>query len=232
VSKAAGTISTAVPPYFDPALISTFLLYDYVFWYTDQYPSLGIAQRTLFLYLQNGGKVLFSTTFLNGTDPRGALNDFAPIDSVCSAELAGTHPLPSPGDNRIPQNYTLYADSSVPTNVYPQLAFNSTPGGQAHNIFMRDVYKRSDARVIYRLQEDARPTRRYNAVDPTGGADTLRPKIAVVDGAGTIVFFGLPLHLLNNTDPQYGNPEGLVAFFRKIFTQHFSRFHKVDRRRF
>jgi hypothetical protein len=229
VSKAAGTISTAVPPYFDPALINTFLLYDYVFWYTDQYPSLGIAQRTLFRYLQNGGKVLFSTTFLDATDPRGALNDFAPIDSISSVDLGPSRPLPPPavpGDTRIPANFILYADSSVSTNVYPQLAFNSAPS--THIVFMRDVYKRSDARVVYRLQADTRG--RYKAIDPTSGSDTTRPKIAVVDGAGTVVFFGLPLHLLNNT--VQGNPEGLTAFFRKIFTQHFSPFHKVDRRRF
>jgi hypothetical protein len=229
VSKAAGAISTAVPPYFDPALINTFLLYDYVFWYTDQYPSLGIAQRTLFLYLQNGGKVLFSTTFLNGTDPRGALNDFAPIDSISSVDLGPSRPIPPPavpGDTRIPSNYILFADSSVPTNIYPQLAFNASPS--THIVFMRDVYERSDARIIYRLQADARG--RYKAIDPTGGADTLRPKVAMVDGAGTIAFFGLPLHLLDNT--VQGNPEGLVAFFRKIFTEHFSRFHKVDRRRY
>ena len=223
--KLAGSFSTAVPPYFDPALIQTFLLYDYVFWYTDEYPSLAIAQQTLFRYLQNGGKVLFSTTFLNAIDPRGALNDFAPIDSIYSGDLAGNHPIPVPGDSRILGGYILYGDSSVSTNVYPQLAFNAVSG--AHSVFMRDVYKRSDARVIYRLQPDARSPQRYNAIDPSG-VDTLRPKIAVVDGAGTIIFFGLPLHLLNNTT----QGQGLPAFFTKIFTQQFSATHVVDRRRF
>jgi hypothetical protein len=220
---------SAVPPYYDPALINTFLLYDYVFWYTDQYPSLGVAQQTLFRYLQNGGKVLFSTTFLNATDPRGALRDFAPIDSISTIDLGPSRPIPPPavpGDTRIPANYILYADTSVSTNIYPQLAFNSFP--TTHIVFMRDVYKRSDAKIIYRLQAYGRG--RYKGIDPAGGADTLRPKVAMVDGAGTIVFFGLPLHLLNNT--VQGNPEGLVAFFRKIFTDHFSQFHRVDRRRF
>ena len=223
--KVAGMFSTAVPPFFDPALINTFLLYDYVLWYTDQVPSLAIAQVTLFPYLQNGGKVLFSTTFSNAIDPRGALRDFAPIDSVASVDLAGVHPTPSPGDNRIPGGYILFADSSVSTNIYPQLAFNFPP--TAHLIFMRDVYKRSDARIIYRLQPDTRIPQRYNAVDPSG-VDTLRPKIAVVDGAGTVIFFGLPLHLLNNTTQGLGLP----AFFTKIFTQQFNRFHRVNRRRF
>ncbi len=223
--KVAGLISTAVPPFFDPALINTFLLYNYVLWYTDQVPSLGIAQVTLFRYLQNGGKVLFSTTFSNAIDPRGALRDFAPIDSICSVDLAGVHPTPSPGDNRVPGGYILFADSSVSTNIYPQLALNSSPS--THIVFMRDVYKRSDARVIYRLQPDARIPQRYNAIDPSG-TDTLRPKIAVVDGAGTIIFVGLPLHLLNNTT----QGQGLPAFFTKIFTQQFNPFHRIDRRKF
>ncbi|MCK7521887.1 MAG: hypothetical protein MZV64_31510 [Ignavibacteriales bacterium] len=39
-------------------------------------PSLGVAQLSVFPYLQNGGRVIFSTMFLNTTDPRGALKDF------------------------------------------------------------------------------------------------------------------------------------------------------------
>jgi hypothetical protein len=228
VSKSNGVLSTMVPPFIDPALIRTFLLYDYVCWYTDEFPSLAIAQLTLFRYLQNGGKVLFSTTFSNAIDPRGALRDFAPIDSIASVDLAGVHPLPAAGDNRVPGGYTLFADSSEPGNIYPQLALNNPP--TAHVIFMRDVYKRSDARVIYRLQPDQRTPLRYIAVDPGGHGDTLRPKIGVVDGQGTIAFFGLPLHLLNNTTN--GNPEGITALFRKLFTQHFRASHKIDRRKF
>lgn len=229
VDKNAGKLSTAVPPYVDPALINTFLLYDYVFWYTDQFPTLGVAQLSLFTYLQNGGKVLFSTTFSTATDPRGALRDFAPIDSISSVDLGPSRPPvppPVPGDTRIPANFALHPDSTISGNIYPRLAFNSTPS--THVIFMRDVYRRADARYLYRLQPDTR--NRYKAIDRTSAADTLRPKIAVVDGQGTIIFFGLPLHLLNNTVE--GNPEGLTAFFTKIFTQEFSPVHRVNRKRF
>lgn len=227
VDKNAGRISTSVPPYVDPALIQTFLLYDYVLWYTDQVPSLGIAQQTLFPYLQNGGKVIFSTTFSTAIDPRGALRDFAPIDSISGIALPSTT-IPVPGDTRVPASYVLHADSSVPTNIYPQLAFNAQPAN--HIIFLRDMYRRSDARVIYRLQPDARVPRRYNAIVPGGGADTLRPKVGIVDGQGTIVFFGLPLHLLDNR--VQGNPGGLTAFFTKVITGQFSPTQQVDRRKF
>ncbi len=217
--KKAGRFGVLVPAFVDPALIYTFLLYDYVVWYTEQFPSLRVAQLSLFTFIQNGGKVIFSTTFENTVDPRGALKDFAPIDSISSVDLSTTRPpVPPPvaGDTRIPANFIVYADSSDPTSIYPQLAFNSTPTN--HIIFMRPVYRRSDAKYIYRLQPDTRD--RYLG----------SPNVAVVDGAGSIVFVGLPLHLLDNTT--FGNADGLTAFFTKVVTQGFSPSRSVNRREF
>jgi hypothetical protein len=227
VDKRAGRLSTMVPPYVDPALINTFLLYEYVFLYTDEYPSIKVLQLAPFPFLQNGGKMLFSTFYtpdFADFNINSVLREFAPIDSVCSAVLPSS--VPVPGARLIPANYVLFADSSIAGNIYPQLAFNSSPS--SHIFYMREAYKRTDGRVIYRLQRHPQGT--YKAIDPTGGADTLRPKVAVVDGQGKIVFFGLPLHLLDNR--VQGNPSGLGAFFTKIFTQHFDQRHKVDRRRF
>ncbi len=198
--KSGGKTGTLVPPYADPALIQTFLLYDYVVWYTDQQPSLGTAQLTIFPYIQNGGKVLFSTSFVNTIDPRGALRDFAPIDSVSSVDLGTTRPTVPPavaGDTRIPASFLVYADSSISTDIYPQLQFNSTPSN--HILFMRPIYRRADARYLYHLQPDTR--NRYIG----------EPNIAVIDGQNTIIFVGLPLHLLNNTT----KGSGLVSFFSK-----------------
>jgi hypothetical protein len=217
--KIVGKAGPFVPPYVDPALVLTFLLYDYVVWYTDQLPTLSVAQVSLFTYLQNGGKVLFSTTFLNTIDPRGALKDFAPIDSIGSVDLSPTRPpVPPPvnGDTRVPANYILFADSSDPGNIFPQLAFNSSPF--IHSVFMRPVYRRSDARYVYHLQAD--PGNRYIGT----------PNVAVLDGQRTILFIGLPLHLLNN--PVFGNSQGLTALFTKMFTQQFRATQKVNRRLF
>ncbi|MBI4536253.1 MAG: hypothetical protein HY708_08235 [Ignavibacteriae bacterium] len=215
--KGNGKFGPMVPPFVDPALINTFLLYDYVFWYTEQVPSLGVAQLSLFTYMQNGGKVLFSTTFQNVVDPRAALRDFAPIDSVSSAPFT---PRPAPGDTRVPANYKVYADSTDPSNLYPLLAFNPPPP-TFHSVFMRPIYRRSDARYIYHLQPDtANSPPRYIG----------SPNVAVVDGQRTIVFIGLPLHLLNNT--VVGNPQGVTAFFTKVFTEEFSPSQRVNRSRF
>ncbi|HSQ74703.1 MAG TPA: hypothetical protein VLT13_04060 [Bacteroidota bacterium] len=218
--KEAGRYGRLVPQFVDPALIQTFLLYDYVVWYTDQVPSLGIAQLSVFPYLQNGGRVIFSTMFLNTTDPRGALRDFAPIDSISTVDLSPTRPAPPPaveGDSRVPANFIVYADSSVPGTIYPQLAFNASP--VIHSVFMRTVYRRSDSRYLYHLQVDTRTPQRYLGA----------PNIAVIDGQNSIIFVGLPLHLLNNT--VQGNPLGLSAFFGKALTQ-FSPGQVVNRFRF
>jgi hypothetical protein len=215
--KEAGKYGKLVPQFVDPALIQTFLLFDYIVWYTDQLPSLGVAQRSVFPYLQNGGRVIFSTMFQNTTDPRGALKDFAPIDSVSSVDLSPTRPAIPPavaGDSRIPANYVVHPDSSVPSAIYPRLAFNASP--TLHSIFMRPVYRRSDARYLYHLQTDARSPQRYLG----------SPNIAVIDGQNTIIFVGVPLHILNNA--ALGNPAGLSGFFTMALTQ-FNPTQRVNR---
>ena len=215
--KESGKYGRLVPHFVDPALIQTFMLYDNILWYTDQLPSLGVAQLSVFPYLQNGGRVIFSTMFLNTTDPRGALKDFAPIDSVSSVDLSPTRPAPPPavaGDSRIPANYVMHADSSNPSSIFPRLAFNASPS--IHSVFMRPIYRRSDARYLYRLQADTRSPQRYLGA----------PNIAVIDGQNTIIFVGVPLHVLNNIS--LGNPLGLSAFLAKALTQ-FSPGQRVNR---
>jgi len=211
-----------VPPFVDPALIQTFLLYDYVIWYTDQYPSIRVAQFSLFPYIQNGGKLIFSTTFLVSGDPRVALalRDFAPIDSVSSGST--TAPFPRLVDTRIPASYKLLADSTDldPASIYPQLALNSPPPAFHSQLTMRPIYRRTDARYIYHLQADT-----ANAIPRYIG----KPNIAVVDGQRRNLFIGLPLHLLNGVE---NGGRGLTEFFTKAITREFSPTHNVDRRKF
>jgi hypothetical protein len=218
--KGLGRTGSLVPPFFDPALIHTFLLFDYVLWYTDVVPSLGVAQQTIFTYLQNGGKVLFATSFRESYDSRGALKDFAPVDSICTEDLVRNRPLPSRGSPSVNGNYKVYPDSTDPNNIYPLLATNFPPF--QHTVFMRPVYKRSDARYLYHLQPD---TANAFPIQYIG-----MPNIAVVDGQRTIVFFGLPLHILDNR--AVGNPRGIVALYERVFTSEFDENHRIDRRRF
>lgn len=215
--KNNGKFGSMVPPFVDPALIRTFLLYDYVVWYTDKFPSAGVAQLSIFYYLQNQGKVIFSANFSNSTDPRGALRDFAPIDSIDTEQLSPPPPVPARGATSINASTVVRPDSSVADNIYPRLAFSTDQA--VYSVFMRPLYRRADAQYIYHLEPD---------ISQYLGS----PNVGVVDGQRRIVFMGVPLHLLNNTDPTKGNPEGIKAFFRKVLTQQFRPSQKVDRRKF
>lgn len=165
-AKKESRVGRMVPPFIDPAFVSTLHLFDAVVWFTEQYPSLGVAQYPLFQYVRDvthRGKVLFSTMFENSIDPRAALRDFAPIDSVSSVDLSTSRPLPAPGDTRIPTGFLVYSDSSEPGATYPTLQFGdpSRPTVPNISLFMRPIYKRADARYIYHIQKDTRIPLRY-----------------------------------------------------------------------
>lgn len=196
-----------VPTILNPQFVHTLKLYDFVLWYTDQFPSLSVAQFPLFLYTATGGRVIYTTEFASAIgDPRGSLVDFAPLDSISSVDLGASRSLPSLGDTRVPAGYVLQPDSSLTSNIYPVLSLNSTPVN--HLFFLRPIYRRADARVIYRLQADQRSPIRYVG----------RPDLAVIDNAKKFVFIGVPLHILNGAE---NGGKGLVTFLNHVFLQEF-----------
>jgi len=198
----------------NPMLVYTLKLYDFVFWYTDQYPSLTVAQFTLFYYSTSGGKVLYSTEFASANDPGGALRDFAPLDSISSIVLPGPASTPWPGTTRVPKNYKVISDSSNPAEIYPTLNVDSlTVSGVPRSllsVFVRPIYKRADARYVYRLQPDTRAT----SLSPYIGT----PNIGVIRNDRQFVFLGFPLHNLNG---RANGGEGLAAFLQRIFVREF-----------
>ena len=166
--KKESKVGVLVPPFIDPAFVYTLHLFDLVFWFTDQFPSLAVAQYPLFQYVRDPahhGKVIFSTVFESASDPRGALKDFAPIDSVSSVDLSNNRLLPTLGDTRVPRGYTLNPDSTEPGNLYPMLRLNPTDrfGNSLANYlgYLRPIYRRADAKYIYHMQADARVPARY-----------------------------------------------------------------------
>ncbi len=190
--KRNGQFGVMVPPFIDPALIFTFHLFDVVFWYTDIFPSLGVAQFPLFEYVRDPnhrGKVIFSTMFFTASDPRGALKDFAPIDSVSSVDLATpSRPLPTSGDNRIPGGYEVFPDSSDATDIYPAMRFNSGTS----SLYMRPIYRRTDAKYIYKLQEDDQSPQRYVNVATLSelrSISAIDSETAWTCGLGGIIFY-------------------------------------------
>ena len=167
--KASGTFGNMVPAFTDPAFIFTLQLYDVVFWYSDQFPSLTVAQFPLYEYTHNTGsitmrktpgKVIFTTMFQTSMDPRGALKDFAPIDSVSSVDLISVpRLLPSIGDTRILQGTVIESDSTD----YPVLRCNTDPlhPSRSFSLYMRPMYKHSGSRYLYHMAYDTQKPQRY-----------------------------------------------------------------------
>ncbi|MBI4811754.1 MAG: hypothetical protein HY800_10005, partial [Ignavibacteriales bacterium] len=201
-NKKDNMVGVMVPPFIDPAFLFTLQLFDVVFWYTDQNPSLGVAQLPLFYYVRDvshRGKVIFSTMFENSIDPRGALKDFAPIDSLCSIDLLTTDPytgtrlLPAFGDNKIKQEYLVLPEQS---SSFPVLKFNiKTDPNAVHSVYMRPIYRRADARYIYHIQEDVRTAPVHYTYTPTLGE--LKTITSISGSATTCGVNGLILNSLD-----------------------------------
>lgn len=209
-------VGVLVPPILNPAFVRTLKLYEYVFWFTDYIPDTwthmqAVAQFPLYLYNGSGGKVLYSTRFgyFLG-DPRGALVDFAPVDLVGSVLI----------DTRIPNDWPIYPDSTYPGELYPPLRFNPAPTlGGAHSLFVRDIYKRADARYI--LSIPPVPGRVPPTAFWTGNVN-----IGVIDEAKTFVFLSQPLHLMNGGEKVWPTRPGVAgkgvpAFLKKVFIDEF-----------
>jgi len=76
-------IHTQVPPFLNVTFLETIKLFDYLFWYTDNAPSLDLASFATQSYLIQGGKIFFSMQFPQFFDALEA-SSFIPIipDSV------------------------------------------------------------------------------------------------------------------------------------------------------
>jgi hypothetical protein len=76
-------IHTQTPPFLNVTFLETIKLFDYLFWYTDNFPSLELASFSTQRYMTAGGKVAFSMQFPQTVDPL-LLSTFIPIipDSI------------------------------------------------------------------------------------------------------------------------------------------------------
>jgi hypothetical protein len=76
-------IHTQTPPFLNVTFLETIKLFDYLFWYTDNFPSIDLASFSTDRYLTAGGKVAFSMQFPQTVDPL-VLSSFIPIipDSI------------------------------------------------------------------------------------------------------------------------------------------------------
>jgi hypothetical protein len=73
-------IQAQEPPYKNVTFLETIKLFDYLFWYTDNNPSIDLAAFSTQKFLSQGGKVAFSMQFPQTVDPV-ELQSFIPIIS-------------------------------------------------------------------------------------------------------------------------------------------------------
>ena len=132
-----------VPALINPTLTETIKLFKYVFWYSDNSPSLDIAQSTLPEFKKAGGKALFTSGFPENVTGQGSLVDFAPIDNVESATFTII----------LLQRDTVVSVSNDP--AYPTLTRDTLGTAYA---FPRGLLPKVDARVLYRMQTSTRWT--------------------------------------------------------------------------
>lgn len=85
--KTATTPGIYLPKFINPTFIETLRLFKAVFWFTDNDPSLEVAQLSVRNYTERGGKILLSMVFPQIFDTR-SLGDFLPIDSVSPTPIS------------------------------------------------------------------------------------------------------------------------------------------------
>jgi hypothetical protein len=71
------------PPYLNVTFLETIKLYDYVFWYSDNNPSLDLAASAAEKYTSFGGKIFYSLQFPQSTDLT-VIQAFLPINADSS----------------------------------------------------------------------------------------------------------------------------------------------------
>jgi hypothetical protein len=141
--KTTTTPGLLLPKFINPTFTATLRLFKSVFWFTDNDPSLEIAQLTLRSYTEAGGKILLSMIFPQTFDTR-SLGDFLPIDSVS--------PVPI---NFIPVNTPVNLTNDGLTLGYPKLQRDASPSPVAR---IRTFYPNSAAaKSLYTLGLSGNP---------------------------------------------------------------------------
>ena len=84
-------IHNQTPPFLNVTFLETIKLFDFLFWYTDNAPSIELASSSTDRYLTAGGKVAFSMQFPPFVDAN-VLSSFIPIisDSISVGGILGT----------------------------------------------------------------------------------------------------------------------------------------------
>lgn len=88
------SLGLLVPKYISPMFTETMKLYDAVFWYTDNNPSLTVARQTIKTYAndQVGGKILLSMVFSQDLDTN-TMSEILPLDVLKTSKVLDYSPV-------------------------------------------------------------------------------------------------------------------------------------------
>ncbi len=160
-------LAETVLPYQNITLLETLSLFDYIFWYSDDNPSLDVINSVTQSYLQSGGKIAFSMTFRDSSNSfdfnLSSIQSFIPVDSLGQKKSVS---FLFPGALLKPEGQ--FSD-------FPTLKTGSTIG------FVRTYFPNTlTSSSVYELQSS----------QVTG-------KIALLNNTKNLFFIGLPLHQCN-----------------------------------
>jgi hypothetical protein len=150
IGKTASVQGKLMPDYISPQFTETLKLFKYVFWYTDNIPSLEPAQVSITNYINSGGRVLFSMIFPQIFDARG-LSDFLPIDSLSPAPIS-----------IIPRDTKINPTDEAVTAGYPFLSIDDSPSPVAR---IRTYYPGLSAISLYNLEYGSNPVIGFKTTD-------------------------------------------------------------------
>ena len=141
MKKGSSAISRGkfVPPLINPTFTETLKLFKYVFWYSDNSPSLDAAQASLPGFKKAGGKVLLTAGFPQNISAQGGLGDFVPIDNIETSFFTSI---------LLGRDSIVAVDPTYPNLVRDTLGFIYT--------FPRGILPKVDARVLYKMQASGR----------------------------------------------------------------------------
>ncbi|MBK9099758.1 MAG: hypothetical protein IPM14_16960 [bacterium] len=105
-------VKSQEPPFKNVTFLETIKLFDYLFWYTDNNPSIDLASFSTQKYLSQGGKVAFSMQFPQTVDPV-ELQSFIPIISDSIGQKISLLP-----------NTVIASDTTNPSYPYLKLTIN------------------------------------------------------------------------------------------------------------
>lgn len=192
-----------------PMLSETMKLYSVVLWYvrTGRVENLRYAQETVPGYIQNGGKVVFTTGFENFISNGELPVNFLPIDSLVTGYRVNDSTTNVGFISRVYKDSKILPTDSLGSNPHPSLVYDRTsifgsyafePGPTDSALYRLDLPKSSNTQELW----------------------VGNPAVGVISNDRSLVFFSMPIHLMNSIDPLDGKPR-LVKLFERIFRGDF-----------